>query len=83
MIVADLFRGLASPWEPHTWGHIKKVWKAAKEFPSLTTTYVADTATSKTLFQRIFEPALNQLLGTLDAKSAELLTPYQKSHPIT
>jgi len=83
MIVADLFRGLASPWEPLTWGHIKKVWKAAKEFPSLTTTYVADTATSKTLFQRIFEPALNQLLGTLDAKSAELLTPYQKSHPIT
>jgi hypothetical protein len=26
---------------------------------------------------------LNQLLGTLNAKSTELLTPHQESHPIT
>ncbi|KAF7503507.1 hypothetical protein GJ744_003658 [Endocarpon pusillum] len=37
----------------------------------------------KALFQKIFEPALSQLLETLNAKSTELLTPYQKSHPIT
>jgi hypothetical protein len=83
MIVADLFLEQSSPWEELTRGHIEKVWQAAKKFLSLTTTYVADAATSKTLFQKIFEPALKELLGTLNAKSIELLTPHQKSHPIT
>jgi hypothetical protein len=83
MIVADLFLEQSSPWEALTRGHIEKVWKAAKEFLSLTTTYVADAATSKALFRKIFEPALNELLGTLNAKSTELLTPHQKSHLIT
>lgn len=50
MIVADLFREQVSPWEALTRGHVEKVWKAAKEFLSLTTTYVADAATSKALF---------------------------------
>ena len=35
------------------------------------------------LFQKIFEPALDQLLESLNVKTTELLTPHQKSHPIT
>jgi len=83
MIVADLFLEQSSPWEAITRSHIDQVWKAAKEFLSLAATYVADAATSKALFQKIFEPALNQLLETLNAKTTDLLTPHQKSHPIT
>jgi GTP-binding protein EngB required for normal cell division len=83
MIVADLFREQSTPWEAIAGSHIEKVWKAAKKLLSLATTHVADAATSKALFQNIFEPALNQLLGTLNSKTAELLTPHQKSHPIT
>ena len=83
MIVADLFLDQSIPWEAITRTHIDKVWKAAKEFLSLAATYIADAATSKALFQKIFEPALNQLLESLNAKTAELLTPHQKSHPIT
>ena len=83
IIVADLFFEQSSPWEGLTQGHIEKVWKAAKEFLSLTATYVADVATSRALFQKIFEPALNELLGTLNAKTTELLILYQKNHPIT
>lgn len=83
MIVADLFLEQSTPWEAITRSHIEKVWKAAKEFLSFITTYVADAATSEALFQKIFEPALNQLLGILNAKTTELLTPHQKSHPIT
>ena len=83
MIVADLFLDQSIPWEAITRTHIDKVWKAAKEFLSLAATYIADAVTSKALFQKIFEPALNQLLESLNAKTAELLTPHQKSHPIT
>ncbi len=83
MIVADLFLEQSSPWEAITRRHIAKVWKAAKTFLSHATTYIADAATSKALFQKIFEPALNHLFGTLNAKTTEMLTPHQKSHPIT
>ncbi|KAI4219205.1 MAG: hypothetical protein L6R40_008732, partial [Gallowayella cf. fulva] len=83
MIVADLFLEQSNPWETITRSHIDRVWKAAKEFLSLAATYIADAATSKALFQKIFEPALDQLLESLNAKTTELLTPHQKSHPIT
>jgi hypothetical protein len=69
MIVADLFREQASPWEALTRGHIESVWKAVEEFLSLTNTYVADATTSKVLFQRIFEPALAKLLESLEARA--------------
>ena len=83
MIVADLFLEQSTPWKAITQSHIDKIWKAAKEFLGLAATYVADAATSKALFRKIFEPALNRLLGTLNANTAELLAPHQKGHPIT
>ncbi len=83
MIVADLFLDQSKAWETIARSHIDKVWKAAKEFLNFAATYIADAATSRALFQKIFEPALNQLMGSLNAKTAELLTPHQKSHPIT
>ncbi len=83
MIVADLFLEQSTPWEGIARSHVKKVWKAAEEFLNFTTTYVADTATSKALIRKIFEPALNKLLVALNEKTTELLTPHQKGHPIT
>ncbi|KAL2048580.1 hypothetical protein N7G274_000492 [Stereocaulon virgatum] len=83
MIVADLFLEQSVPWEAIIRTHIDRVWKAARDFLSLAAIYIADAATSKVLFQKIFEPALNQLLGSLNVKTAELLTPHQRSHPIT
>ena len=83
MIVADLFLEQSVQWEAITRSHIDRVWKASREFLSLAAVYIADAATSKVLFQKIFEPALNQLLGSLNVKTAELLTPHQKSHPTT
>ena len=83
MIVSDLFLEQSAPWEAIARSHVDKVWKAAKEFLGHAAAYVADATTSKALFQKIFEPALNQLLGTLNEKTTELLTPHQRSHPIT
>lgn len=83
MIVADLFLEQSIPWEAIARSHIDSVWNATKGFLSHTVTYVADAATSKALFQKIFEPALTQLKKTLNEKTTELLVPHQKSHPIT
>jgi hypothetical protein len=83
MIVADLFLEQSTPWEAITRSHAEKVWKAAKEFLSFIITFVADATTCKALFQKIFEPALAEILETLNTKTTELLRPHQKSHPIT
>jgi len=83
MIVADLFLEQSTPWEAIARSHIDNVWNAAKAFLSLAVIYVADAATSKALFQKIFEPALTKLKKTLNEKTTELLVPHQKSHPIT
>ena len=83
MIVADLFLEQSASWESIARSHIEKVWTAARDFLRLVTDYVADSATSEALFQKIFEPALKKLLETLNAKCTELLKPHQKIHPIT
>lgn len=56
MIVSDLFLEQSAPWEAIARSHVDKVWKAAKEFLSHVAAYVADVATSKAIFQTIFEP---------------------------
>ena len=83
MIVADLFLEQSVPWEAITRSHIDRVWKATRDFLSLAAVYIADAATSKVLFRKIFEPALDQLLESLNVKTTELLNPHQTSHPIT
>ena len=83
MIVADLFLEQSVPWEAITRSHIDEVWIGVNELLSLAAAYIADAATSKALFQTVFEPALSQLLESLNRKTAEMLIPHQKSHPIT
>ena len=82
MIMADLFLKQLILWEMITWSHINRVWKVIKEFLSLAATYITDAAISKTLFQKIFEFVLNQLLKSLNVKTSELLMLHQKSHSI-
>ena len=83
MVVSDLFLEQSAPWDVITRSHVDKVWNAAREFLGHVAAYVSDGTTSKALFREIFEPALNQLLEILNEKSAELLKPHQRSHPIT
>ncbi len=83
MIVSDLFLEQSTPWEDIVRKHIDEVWDAAKVFLAHAVVHVADAATSKALFQKIFEPALTRLKKTLNEKTTELLVPHQKSHPIT
>jgi hypothetical protein len=59
------------------------VWKAIKEFLVQAADYVADAATSKSLFHKTFEPALKQFSEVLHEQTTELLRPHQKSYPIT
>ena len=83
MIVSDLFLEQSTPWDAIARSHIDKVWNVAREFLGHVATYVADGTTCKALFQKIFEPALSQIMESLNEKTTELLVPHQRSHPIT
>ncbi|ESZ90930.1 dynamin family protein [Sclerotinia borealis F-4128] len=83
MIVVDLFRDQSTSWEEIARDHIAFVWKDTKTCMHLALEYVADPATSKALFQTIFEPALKKLLDGLHEKTADLLKSHQEGHPIT
>ena len=83
MIVSDLFLEQSAPWDTITRSHVDKVWNAAREFLGHVAAYIADATTSKALLREIFEPELSKLLKSLKEKTAELLNPHQRSHPIT
>ena len=83
IIVSDLFLEQSTPWDTIARSHVNKVWNVAREFLGHVATYVANGPTYKALFQNIFEPALSQIMESMNEKTTELLVPHQRSHPIT
>ncbi|KAJ5705391.1 hypothetical protein N7536_001080 [Penicillium majusculum] len=83
MMVKDLFQEQCAPWEDITQSHIATAWTAAQDFLYRAVCYVADGATSKTIFSRIILPALGSLRHALEKCSKEFLMSHQRGHPIT
>ncbi|KAF7538734.1 hypothetical protein G7054_g2726 [Neopestalotiopsis clavispora] len=83
MVVADVFREQAGPWEALARKHVRACWKACREFLKHVVGHVADAATSSAINRKILQPAMDSILAALDTKTDEILAPHQKSHPIT
>ncbi|GJC90452.1 interferon-induced GTP-binding protein Mx [Colletotrichum liriopes] len=83
MIVADLFREQASPWEQLARDHIRKSWNACKLFLEQVVEHIADYGTSATLTQKIIGPTMDNILVALHAKTSDVLKAHQHIHPIT
>lgn len=83
MVIKDLFSEQSKPWKSIVNDHIKSVWDAVKDFLGLVVSEIADEGTSKALFQKVLDPALDQIWSELTKKNAELLAWHQSGHPIT
>ncbi|KAJ5264459.1 hypothetical protein N7505_007252 [Penicillium chrysogenum] len=83
LIVKDLFQEQSGPWEDITQSHIAATWAAARDFLQHSVSYVADGATSKTIFHKVILPALKDLRHELERGSQEFLKSHQRGHPIT
>ncbi|KAK8106604.1 interferon-induced GTP-binding protein Mx [Apiospora kogelbergensis] len=83
MLVADLFRDQASPWEELARGHIRATWKACQVFLRHAIAHLADSATSTAIMHDIVQPAMVGILTALNIKTGELLRSHQTIHPIT
>ncbi|KAH8704459.1 P-loop containing nucleoside triphosphate hydrolase protein [Phaeosphaeriaceae sp. PMI808] len=83
MIISDLFLEQSQPWKALAESHIREVASAVKKFLKHLISHVADTTTYSALFQTLVEPALDQIVKNLESKTADLLVPHQRGHPIT
>ncbi|KAH7016365.1 dynamin family protein [Microdochium trichocladiopsis] len=83
MIVAELFREQAIPWEQLAHAHIKRSWGSCKLFLKQVVEHVADLNTSATIYQKIIEPAMYEILGNLIGLTKKVLNQHQQLHPIT
>ena len=83
MIIANLFRDQASPWEKLVRDHVDDTWTACKIFLQHVVMHVADPGTSAALLQKIIGPAMDNVLISMKAKTDSVLKTHQEIHPIT
>jgi GTPase SAR1 family protein len=83
MIVSDLFFEQSLPWEKLARAHIAHVSDAVRIFLIHLTSHVADSSACIALFEELVEPALQKIFKDVEGKTADLLAPHQKGHPIT
>ncbi|KAF2259691.1 hypothetical protein CC78DRAFT_524429 [Lojkania enalia] len=83
MIISDLFFEQSQPWEALAQSHIEKVARAVRIFLKRLISHAADASTCGALFQTLIEPALEQIVKDLKGKTADLLAPHRRGHPIT
>ncbi|KAE8326716.1 P-loop containing nucleoside triphosphate hydrolase protein [Aspergillus sergii] len=83
MIVNDLFKEQSQPWQRIANSHVTKVWEATKTFIYAAVAEVSDMATLGALLKDVVEPALSDLLQSMEERLTELLEPHQAGHAIT
>lgn len=83
MIIVDLFREQAQPWEAIVKKQIRNAWEAVNVFLSHVLTDIADEPTAKALRHEIIDPAMRDIFEDLSAKTTEILAPHKAGHPIT
>ena len=83
LIVGDLFFEQSQPWEQLARQHLKSTWHATKSFLEMLLSHLADEKTSEALLGHVVDAMMEQKLSKMNEKLTELLTPYQKGHPIT
>lgn len=63
--------------------HLRKVWDSTRAFLDMAVSHLADDVTAETLLDEVVRPEMDKRWMQLEAKLQELITPYQKGHPIT
>ena len=81
--IKAVFRQLSVPWGPIVRTFVEKCYNAAQDFLKMAIYHIAGAYTGEALMREYVYPAFDQKSALLDSKIAELLWPFQKSHPIT
>ncbi|KAI9832289.1 MAG: hypothetical protein M1819_004467 [Sarea resinae] len=82
LLVGELFREYASPWEGIAKEHVVTVWKKVHAFLELAVRYLADGYVCDALFQFIIDPIWDLRIEKANEKLASLMKDLS-GHPIT
>ncbi|KAK4677698.1 hypothetical protein QC764_0047510 [Podospora pseudoanserina] len=83
LVVVTLFHEQSQHWGQVARQHVEKMWRAAGRFLELVIDHIADRSTSRGLKNEISGPAMQRIRKEVADKTAELVAPHQKGHPIT
>lgn len=83
LIIGDLFFQQSSPWKSVIDEYCVKILEATRVCIDLSLIHITDDRTRAGLHREIIDPALRDCVKALGEKISELMTPYQKGHPIT
>lgn len=83
LLVCDIFREQAAPWEGIVKEHADIIWNAALGFLETLLASLADGHTYYALLEEHIQPIMDNKRKELFAKIDELLKPYKSEHLIT
>ncbi|KAK0654504.1 Dynamin-B [Lasiodiplodia hormozganensis] len=83
LLVGDIFREQAAPWEGIVKEHADIIWNAALGFLETLLASLADGHTYYALLEEHIQPIMDKKRKELFAKIDELLKPYKSGHLIT
>ncbi|KAL4790933.1 P-loop containing nucleoside triphosphate hydrolase protein [Aspergillus venezuelensis] len=82
LLVGNLFRDQAAPWEGLAKKHLLRAWDAVRYFIYLLLGHLTDEHTTSTLTSRVLEPELEKMKQALLDKLDELTSHVKRGHPL-
>ena len=82
-IVGELFFAQSKPWQSIVEATMHKLLDAARTMLNLALEYTCDQRTAEGLLHIVINPSMDSVKQLLELKTAELLEPHQRGHPIT
>ncbi|KAJ5124268.1 Dynamin [Penicillium bovifimosum] len=82
LLVGNLFRDQAKPWELIARAHLMESWRCTQEFVKVLLEHLTNEPTAAWLIRDIFNPQLKALKKNLLAKLEELTAYHKRGHPL-
>jgi GTP-binding protein EngB required for normal cell division len=82
LLVGSLFRDQCEPWKGIAEAHLLSVWSSVEYFIQLVLKYLIDDHTRGSLMRHLISPKLEKMKEKLMAKLEELVSYYNRGHPL-
>jgi hypothetical protein len=82
LLVGRLFKDQCEPWKKIAKSHLLNVWSSVEYFVQLVLQYLVDDQTRASLMRYLISPELEKMKKHLMAKLEELISHYNRGHPL-
>ncbi|OOQ83643.1 dynamin family protein [Penicillium brasilianum] len=82
LLVGRLFKDQCEPWKKIAESHLLNVWSSVEYFVQLVFQYLVDDHARASLMRHLISPELEKMKKDLMAKLEELISHYNRGHPL-